>query len=111
MDRFKRPPTGEGFRDIGRGGEITEDDSVEGHIMGDEIKDQGQDVEGHMRKRAMPDDEDVSGHGLRKATDDDDTEGHSRKRAMPDDEDVSGHSYLRKASDDDDTEGHAIKKL
>ena len=82
MDRFKRPPTGEGFRDIGRGGEITEDDSVEGHIMGDEIKDQGQDVEGHMRKRAMPDDEDVS-----------------------------GHSYLRKASDDDDTEGHAIKKL
>ena len=95
MDRFKRPPTGEGFRDIGRGGELAEDDSVEGHIMGDEIKDQGQDTEGHARSRAVPEDEDVEGHAIRRLSDDD-TEGHMRSRAMP---------------EDDDTEGHAIKKL
>jgi hypothetical protein len=111
VDRFKRPPTGEGFRDIGRGGEVTEDDSVEGHIMGDEIKDQGQDVEGHLRSRAVPDDEDVEGHGFRKATGDDDTEGHMRSRAVPDDEDVEGHAIAKRLTDDDDTEGHAIKKL
>ena len=81
MDRFKRPPTGEGFRDIGRGGELAEDDSVEGHIMGDEIRDQDQDVEGHMRK---------------KATDDEDVEGHAVRRNLTDDEDVEGHSAARK---------------
>jgi hypothetical protein len=81
MDRFKRPPTGEGFRDIGRGGELAEDDSVEGHIMGDEIKDQ--DVEGHTKKK-LTDDEDVEGHvyPARKATDDDDVEGHSANRKL-----------------------------
>jgi hypothetical protein len=97
MDRFKRPPTGEGFRDIGRGGEIAADDSVEGHIMGDEIRDQDKDVEGHARSRAMPDDEDV--------------EGHARSRAMPDDEDVEGHAIRKSLTDDEDTEGHAVRKL
>ena len=111
MDRFKRPPTGEGFRDIGRGGELAEDDSVEGHIMGDEIKDQGQDVEGHMRKRVA--DDDVEGHArLRRALPDDDTEGHAyvTKKATGDD-DTEGHAYVtKKATDEDDVEGHARKR-
>ncbi len=95
MDRFKRPPTGEGFRDIGRGGEITEDDSVEGHIMGDDNKDQ-----------------DVAGHGyLKKASDDDDTEGHAVMKRASDDDDTEGHGVKKKASDDDDTEGHTVRKL
>ena len=95
MDRFKRPPTGEGFRDIGRGGELVEDDSVEGHIMGDEIMDQEKDAEGHARlRRALPDD-DVEGHARSRLTDDDDAEGHMRKRAMPDDEDVEGHAVKK----------------
>ena len=93
MDRFKRPPTGEGFRDIGRGGEATSDDSVEGHIMGDEIRDEGQDVEGHARKRLSDDDVEGHGGGMKRATEDD-VEGHGGglKRAMPDDEDVEGRA-------------------
>ena len=94
MDRFKRPPTGEGFRDIGRGGEATADDSVEGHIMGDEIRDEGQDVEGHTRKRLSDDDVEGHGGGLKRASDEDDVEGHGGglKRAMPDDEDDEGRA-------------------
>ncbi len=83
MDRFKRPPTGEGFRDIGRGGEVIADDSVEGHIMSDEIKDQ--DVEGH-------------GGGPRKRlTDDQDVEGHGGKKKLTDDEDVEGHGWAKRS--------------
>ncbi len=108
MDRFKRPPTGEGFRDIGRGGEITEDDSVEGHIMGDEIKDQGQDTEGHTVRPKLTDD-DTEGHTVRPKLTDDDTEGHTVRPKLTDD-DTEGH-MRRKASDDDDTEGHGGREF
>jgi hypothetical protein len=107
MDRFKRPPTGEGFRDIGHGGEANADDSVEGHIMGDEIKDQ--DVEGHWR---VADDDDVEGHGggpKKGLTSDDDVEGHGGgpKKGLTDDEDVEGHWRV---ADDDDVEGHSAHR-
>ena len=79
MDRYRRLPPTEGYLRDRRGGEAIEEDSVEGHIMGEDIKDLDQDVEGHSARRAT-DEDDVEGHGLRKATDEDDVEGHTIKK-------------------------------
>lgn len=92
MDRLRRRPPMEGFTRPGSlGGGEAYDDTVEGHIMGD---DRDLDVEGH-------------GRPVLKA-DDDDTEGHGRPVLKADDDDVEGHGRtVLKAQDDDDTEGHA----
>ena len=70
MDRLRKRPPMEGFSPggLGRGGEFQDDDSVEGHIMTDDIKDQDQDTEGHgsggrPTLKASPDDDDTEGHG------------------------------------------------
>jgi len=104
MDRLRRRPPMEGFSPggLGRGGEFQDDDSVEGHIVNDEIKDQDQDTEGHIAKRmkATPDDDDTEGHGTRPAL-----------KATPDDDDTEGHSFsnlLRQGTGDED-EGRADK--
>jgi hypothetical protein len=115
MDRYRRRPPMEGFSPnrggLGRGGEFTDDDTVEGHLMDEERKDLGEDTEGHWassRKR-VEDEEDTEGHARKRATDDDDTEGHGLglKRATDDDDDTEGHWASKRATDDDDdTEGH-----
>jgi hypothetical protein len=93
VDNFRRRPPMEGFSRPGSlGGEATDDDTVEGHIMDDQRQDQ--DTEGHAVFKA-DDDEDTEGHGLLKGTDDDDTEGH-----------IQG-GWLKSSEDDEDTEGHA----
>ena len=108
MEGFSRPGS--------LGGEAYEDDSVEGHIMSDDRKDQGSDfrlsddTEGHGWIKAT-EDEDVTGHGgLRRATDDDDTEGHGSGLRATDDDDTEGHGFgnLKASPDDDDTEGHGL---
>jgi hypothetical protein len=86
MDQYRRrPPLGEGFLRDKLGGELVDDDTVEGHTMtiGKRFDDEDKDVEGHGfgGKKATPDeDKDVEGHGWggKKATpdEDDDTEGH-----------------------------------
>jgi hypothetical protein len=85
MDQYRRrPPLGEGFLRDRHGGELVDDDTVEGHIMSPakRFDEDEKDVEGHgwSGKKASPDEDDVEGHGgvYRKATpdEDDDTEGH-----------------------------------
>ncbi len=79
MDRFRNPnPRGESFSP-------GDDDTVEGHTMAinrpeDEEK-QGStdDVEGHGVRSATEEDEDVEGHGMRSATEEEDVEGHAWK--------------------------------
>ena len=84
MDDNRRRPPMEGFSPsrggLGRGGEYADDQSVEGHIMGDDIRRDDQDTEGHgSRPQAVPDD-DTEGHGSRpQAVPDDDTEGHGSR--------------------------------
>ena len=114
MDRFRRQPPMEGFTRPGSiGGEVHDDDSVEGHIMSDD-RTQDLDTEGHGKPTwKASDDEDTEGHGkpVFKASDDD-TEGHGRPvfKASDDDEDTEGHGRpVFKASDDDDTEGHRFR--
>ncbi len=124
MDDYRRRPTMEGFSRPGSlGGELTDDDSVEGHIMDDRKQDQDteghanwlratedDDTEGHAAFKApLKADDDTEGHGRLQADDDDDTEGHGRLQA-DDDDDTEGHAAFKaplKADDDDDTEGHA----
>ena len=90
MDKYRRRPPMEGFAPsrggLGRGGEFADDDSVEGHIMGEDIRRDDQDTEGHQLRATK--DDDTEGHQLR-ATPDDDTEGHLRSNL--DDEDTEGH--------------------
>jgi hypothetical protein len=88
MDDFRRRPTMEGFTRPGSfGGEAwNDDDSVEGHIMSDDLRRDEDDTEGHGALKRGPlkrvdDEEDVEGHGLvrrgvLKRADEDDTEGH-----------------------------------
>ena len=106
MDDLRRQPPTRGFSRPGSiGGEATDDDYVEGHIMDDQRQDQ--DTEGHTVLR----DEDTEGHGMLKADDDkEDTEGHGMLKADDDKEDTEGHiqgGWLKQSEDDEDTEGHA----
>ena len=93
MDNYRRKPPMEGFSRPGSlGGEAwTDEDSVEGHIMNDEIRQ----------------DEDTEGHAGRLGATDDDTEGHAGRLQATDDDDTEGHAGRLQATDDDDTEGHA----
>ena len=82
MDDYRRRPTMEGFSRPGSlGGEAWNDeDSVEGHIMNDDLR-QDDDTEGHAGRLQATDD-DTEGHaGRLQATDDDDTEGHAGRLA------------------------------
>ena len=103
MENYRRRPPMEGFSRPGSlGGEAWDDeDSVEGHIMGDD-RTKDQDVEGHAGRWKASDD-DTEGHAVFKAdegavfkADDDDTEGHA--------------GWLKSSEDEDDTEGHANLK-
>ena len=75
----------EGFSRPGSiGGEITDSNDVEGHVMDDqqgtqtEGQDEELDAEGHVVRLGATDDEDVEGHVVRLgATDDEDVEGHA----------------------------------
>ena len=89
MENFRRRPPMEGFSRPGSlGGEAWDDeDSVEGHIMGDD-RTQEQDTEGHAVFKAD--------QGAVLKADDDDTEGHA--------------GWLKASDDEDDTEGHAKLK-
>jgi hypothetical protein len=84
MDDSRRRPPMEGFTPgrggLGRGGEFSNDESVEGHIMGN-------------RLGATSDDDDTEGHGNRLGvtSDDDDTEGHGSRVLNLDDDDTEGH--------------------
>ncbi len=111
MENYRRRPPMEGFSRPGSlGGEAWDDeDSVEGHIMGDE-RTQDQDVEGHSGRWKASDD-DTEGHSGRWKATEDDTEGHGGLFKASDDDDTEGHAGWMKASeDDDDTEGHANLK-
>lgn len=107
MDNFRRRPPMEGFSRPGSlGGEAwNDDDSVEGHAMNDDLR-QDADTEGHAILRRA-DEGDTEGHAVLRRADDegDDTEGHRLLRA--DEDDTEGHRVLRRADEDDDTEGHA----
>ena len=107
MDDFRRRPTMEGFTRPGSlGGEAwNDDDSVEGHIMSDDLRQDENDTEGHGALKRGP----------LKRVDEDDTEGHGALKRGPlkradDEEDVEGHGLVRrgvlKRADEDDTEGH-----
>lgn len=110
MDRFRRQPPMEGFTRPGSiGGEVHDDDSVEGHIMSED-RTQDLDTEGHGKPTwKASDDEDTEGHGkpVFKAGDDEDTEGHGRPvlKASDDDDDTEGHRF-KADGDEDDVEGH-----
>ncbi|CAN5132780.1 hypothetical protein BH23CHL9_BH23CHL9_07910 [soil metagenome] len=107
MEDYRRRPPMEGFSRPGSlGGEAWNDeDSVEGHIMNDDLR-QDDDTEGH-RKLQATDDDDTEGHRKLQATDDDDTEGHAGRLQATDDDDTDGNAGRLQATDDDDTEGHA----
>ena len=81
MEGFSRPGS--------LGGEITDDDSVEGHIMDDRRQDQ--DVEGHGGRLGATQDDDTEGHGGRLGVTDDDTEGHGGRLGATEDDDTEGH--------------------
>jgi hypothetical protein len=107
----------EGFSRPGSiGGEATDSDDVEGHMMDDqqgtqpEGTDEDQDAEGHrIHLNDDARDEDVEGHRVRVgATDDEDVEGHRVRVGATDDEDVEGHRIKLQASDEDDVEGHRL---
>jgi hypothetical protein len=95
VDNYRRRPPMEGFSRPGSlGGEAWDDeDSVEGHIMGDD-RTQDQDVEGHAVFKAD------QGAVLRE--DEDDTEGHAVFK--------SDEGAVLRSDEDDDTEGHAKLK-
>ncbi len=103
MDNLRRRPPMEGFSRPGSlGGEAWNDeDSVEGHIMNDELKDKNV-----ISRRS----DDTEGHGFGLPRADEDTEGHGFGLPRADkEEDTEGHGYgLPRASeeDEDDTEGH-----
>jgi hypothetical protein len=92
MDDFRRRPTMEGFTRPGSlGGEAwNDDDSVEGHIMSDDLRQDENDVEGHGALKRGPqkrvDEDDVADHGAptrgpqKRADEDDDVEGHRQIR-------------------------------
>jgi hypothetical protein len=118
MDNYRRRPPMEGFSRPGQpGGEVIDDDAVEGHMMDDRDDIQGDtgwrrrnddDTEGHATRRSVTDDDDTEGHAFRKSlTDDDDTEGHAFRKSLTDDDDTEGHAFRKSLTDDDeDTEGH-----
>ena len=96
MEGFSRPGS--------LGGEITDDDSVEGHIMDDRDQTQDTDTEGHaFPKDAFPKDAFPKDAYPKDAF---------PKDAYPkaDGDDTEGHAGWLKATDDDDTEGHANLK-
>jgi hypothetical protein len=106
MEGFSRPGS--------LGGEITDDDIVEGHMMDD--RDQTQDTEGHGISPKDFSPKDAYPKDAWPKADGDDTEGHgiSPKDAWPKadpDDDTEGHAgWLKATDDDDDTEGHANLK-
>jgi hypothetical protein len=103
VDNYRPRPPMEGFSRPGSlGGEASDDDNVEGHIMSD---DRNLDTEGHRLPRADAGD-DTEGHRLPRADAGDDTEGHRLPRADEGD-DTEGHRLPRADEGDDDTEGHA----
>jgi hypothetical protein len=89
MDDFRRRPTMEGFTRPGSlGGEAwNDDDSVEGHIMSDDLRQDENDVEGHGALKRGP---------QKRADEDDDVEGHGALKRGP----------QKRADEDDDVEGH-----
>jgi hypothetical protein len=95
VDNYRRRPPMEGFSRPGSlGGEAwDEEDSVEGHIMGDD-RTQDQDVEGHAVFK--------SDQGAVLREDEDDTEGHAVFK--------SDQGAVLRSDEDDDTEGHAKLK-
>ena len=80
MDDLRRRPPMEGFSRPGSlgGGEAWDDDTVEGHVMNDDLKQDQEDTEGHrLFKQGEDKEEDTEGHRLfKQGEDDDDTEGH-----------------------------------
>ena len=80
MDNYRRRPPMEGFSRPGQlGGEAFKDDEVEGHIMEERDKLQGDgvvrrglhedDTEGHkLTTRGIADEDDTEGHALHKRT-------------------------------------------
>jgi len=96
MDDLRRRPPMEGFSRPGSlgGGEAWDDDTVEGHVMNDDLKQDQEDTEGHRL--------------FKQGEDQEDTEGHRLFKQGEDQEDTEGHRLFKQGEDDDDTEGHKV---
>jgi hypothetical protein len=65
------------------------------------------DVEGHGLRRAVPDETEGEGYA-RRAIEDEDVEGHGLRRAVPDE--TEGDSLRRRSeTEDEDVEGHGMQ--